>query len=300
MGEVQVWDVAGRKLALSVPVTSDTAYGASWSPDGSKVALGCADNGVRAVDSRTGEQVLFRGSHPDWALDTVFSADGSHVVSVGRDMAAKLTEVATQRFVDNITSITPGALKGGLGAIARHPKRDEVVVGGSDGLPRVYRLFRQTVRVIGDDSNLIREFDPMKGRVNSVAVSADGKRIAAGSSLDGAGEIHVYSYEFDTSLPDNLKAIMSKVASSRKPEEAEAIRKYLRDGVKLVSKVELPRAAVYAVAFRPDGKALAAAGADGIVRLLDPETGATIREFAAAPEGRAESPGDRPARAAAP
>ena len=26
----------------------------------------------------------------------------------------KLTEVATQRFIDNITSITPGALKGGL------------------------------------------------------------------------------------------------------------------------------------------------------------------------------------------
>ena len=44
--------------------------------------------------------------------DTAFSADGSHLVSVGRDMTVKLTEVATQRFVDNITSITPGALRG--------------------------------------------------------------------------------------------------------------------------------------------------------------------------------------------
>ena len=78
-------------------------------------------------------------------------------------MAAKLTEVATQRFMDNITSITPGALKGGLGAVARHPKRDEIVVGGSDGEPKLYRVFRQTVRVIGDDSNLIREF-PAAGR----------------------------------------------------------------------------------------------------------------------------------------
>ena len=127
------------------------------------------------------------GSHNDWVLDTVFSADGSHLISVGRDMAAKLTEVATQRFVDNITSITPGALKGGIAAVARHPKRDEIVIGGSDGVPKLYRVFRQTVRVIGDDSNLIREFPPMPGRVYSVAVSADGKRIAAGSSLDGAG-----------------------------------------------------------------------------------------------------------------
>ena len=185
MGEVQVWDVAKRKLVLSVPVTFDTVYGASWSPDGTKIAFGCADNTVRAIDAKTGEQVLFMGSHNDWALDTVFSVDGSHLISVGRDMAAKLTEVATQRFVDNITSITPGALKGGLAAVARHPKRDEIVIGGSDGEPKLYRVFRQTVRVIGDDSNLIREFPPLPGRIYSVAVSADGKRIAAGSSLDG-------------------------------------------------------------------------------------------------------------------
>ena len=293
MGEVQVWDVAKKKLGLSVPVTFDTVYGASWSPDGSKIALGCADNSVRAIDSKTGEQVLFMGSHADWTLDTTFSADGTHLISVGRDMAAKLTEVATQRFVDNITSITPGALKGGLAAIARHPKRDEVLVGGSDGIPRLYRAFRQAVRVIGDDSNLIREFDPMKGRINAVAVSPDGRRIAAGSSLDGSGEVHVYSYEFDTTLPDTLKAIMSKVASSRKPDEAEAIRKYLRDGVKLITKVELPKAAVYTIAFGPDGKTLAAAGSDGIVRVFDVETGSPLREFAPAPAGQAESTGDR-------
>ena len=113
MGEVQVWDVAKRKLSLSVPVTYDTVYGVSWSPDGTKIAFGCSDNTVRAINAKTGEQVLFSGSHNDWALDTVFSSDGSHLISVGRDMAAKLTEVATQRFVDNITSITPGASRAG-------------------------------------------------------------------------------------------------------------------------------------------------------------------------------------------
>ena len=37
------------------------------------------------------------------------------LISVSRDMTAKLTELATQRFVDNLTSITPNALKGGIG-----------------------------------------------------------------------------------------------------------------------------------------------------------------------------------------
>jgi WD40 repeat protein/mono/diheme cytochrome c family protein len=299
MGEVQVWDLATKKLSLSVPVTFDTVYGASWSPDGSKIALGCADNSVRAIDSKTGEQVLFMGSHNDWTLDTTFSNDGSHLISVGRDMAAKLTEVATQRFVDNITSITPGALKGGIDSIARLPGRDEVVVGGSDGIPRLYRIYRQTARVIGDDSNLIRAFDPMKGRINSLAVSSNGKRFAAGSSLDGSGEVHVYSYDFDTNLTDALKAIQAKVAMSRSGAEAAAIQKFLHDGLKQVSKVQIPHA-VYAVAFSPDGKTLVAAGADGVVRILNPEDGKTLREFAAAPVSQQESTGERLAKTVTP
>src|SRR5262245_17847583 len=74
MGEVQVWDVAQRKLLLSAPVTSDTLYGVRWSPDGKRIAFGCGDNSVRAIDAQTGKQELFMGSHTDWALDTVFSA----------------------------------------------------------------------------------------------------------------------------------------------------------------------------------------------------------------------------------
>ncbi|MEA2631303.1 MAG: hypothetical protein QOE66_1522, partial [Chloroflexota bacterium] len=198
MGEVQVWDVAGRKLILSVPVTFDTIYGASWSPDGKKIAFGCADNSVRAIDAKTGDEVLFQGSHNDWVLDTVFSADGSHLVSVGRDRSAKLIEVDTQRFIDNITSITPGALKGGILAVTRHPQRDEIVVGGADGTPKIYRIFRQSKRVIGDDANLIRQFPPMPGRVNAIAVSHDGRRIAAGSSSDGTGQVDVLNYDSDT------------------------------------------------------------------------------------------------------
>ena len=207
MGEVQVWDVAKRKLALSVPVTYDTVYGVSWSPDGTKIAFGCADNTVRAIDAKTGEQVLFSGSHNDWALDTVFSADGSHLMSVGRDMAAKLTEVATQRFVDNITSITPGALKGGLECRRPAPqarrdrdrrlgRRAQALSGVSSDGPRDRRRLQLDPRV-----------PPLPGRIYSVAISNDGKRIAAGSSLDGKGEVSVYGYEFDTSLPPKIKAI---------------------------------------------------------------------------------------------
>src|SRR5262249_20862935 len=89
-GEVQVWDVRRKKLKLSVPATYDTVYGASWSPDGSKIAFGCADNSLRAIDGGTGKQVLFQGGHSDWVLGTVFSTDGAYLVSVSRDRSMKL------------------------------------------------------------------------------------------------------------------------------------------------------------------------------------------------------------------
>ncbi|HWG46110.1 MAG TPA: c-type cytochrome domain-containing protein [Gemmataceae bacterium] len=266
-GEIQVWDVAKRKLKLSVPITFDTVYGVSWSHDGSKLAFGAADNTVRAIDSTTGKQVLFQGAHSDWVLGTVFSKDSTYLVSISRDRSMKLTEVATQRFIDNVTSITPGVLKGGLLAVARNPKKsdvkvkntavgtdqtekfyDELLIGGDDGVPRLYKMHRTTKRVIGDDANKVREYAKMPGLVYALAFSADGSLFAAGSSLDGKGELRVYQ---------------------------------TADG-KVVSKLE-GIGPIYSVSFRPDGTQVASAGFDGVVRLSDAKTGKVVKEFVPVP-----------------
>ncbi|MEW6303076.1 MAG: DUF1549 domain-containing protein [Verrucomicrobiota bacterium] len=279
MGEVQVWDVEKKKLLLSHPVTFDTVYGASWSPDGKLIAFGCGDNTVRAIEADSAKQVLFMGSHSDWVHDTVFSVKGDHVISVGRDMTAKVTELATQRFIDNITSITPGALRGGMQTVARHPERDEIAVGGADGLPQVYRVFRQTKRVIGDNSNLIRRFPAMEGRIFSIAYSRDGKRIVASSSLDGHGEVHIFNAEFDTTLPTEIAKIFEKVASTRNAEENAKVEKYTTDGATRLAAMSVKDAGIYAVTFSPDGKTVAAAGSDGKIRLIDATNASLLKEF---------------------
>ena len=245
MGELQIWNVADQQLDLAMTVGYDTIYGASWSPDGKLVAFGCPDNTVRAIDAQSGKQVLFNGAHSGWVLDTVFAVKSDHLVTVSRDMSMKLIKVDTQRFIDNITSITPGALKGGLHAIDRHPTKDEVLAGGSDGVPKIYRMYREQARKIGDDFNLIRAFGAMPGRVFDVAYSRDGTRIAAGSSYNGSGQVRVYN---------------------------------TADG-KDIAKIDVPQGGIFAVAFSNDGKVVASGGFDGYVRLHEADTGKLINEF---------------------
>jgi WD40 repeat protein len=262
-GELQIWDVAARKLKLSVNVGFDTLYGASWSPNGKMVAFGCPDNTVRAIDAETGQQVLQQGAHNDWVLDTAFSLDSLHLISVSRDMSAKLTEVATQRFEDNITSITPGALKGGLMAVDTRPKIDpkmvdQVVIAGSDGEPKIYRIHRDKARVIGDDYNRLQVFEKMPGRVFTVEFSRDGKMIIAGSSYD------------------------DPKTGARLGE----VRAYQVEGSKRLSTFTGQPCAVYSATFSPDGKQAAVAGFDGSVRLFEPQSGKLLKEFSAVPVTR--------------
>ena len=282
MGELQIWDVASGELDLSIPVSYDTLYGVSWSPDGQLVAVGCTDNTLRAFRVEDGQQVLFQGSHNDWVIDTIFGTEGKYLVSVGRDQTAKLTGVATERFVDNITSITPGALRGGIQSVTRHPFRNEILIGAADGTPQIYRMVRQTKRVIGDNANLIRRFAPMTGRVFGVDYSPDGKRITAASSLDGKGYVNVYASDIDSNLSEELKKIMQKVASSRNQEERKKVEAFWTQGTELIASASFDTA-LYAVAFHPNGQQVAVGGADGVIRVLDTQSAALSRAFVPVP-----------------
>ena len=290
MGELQIWEVETRKLKNSIPVTWDTLYGVSWSPDSRLVAFGCADNTVRAVEAASGKQLFQMGSHNDWVLDTSFSLKGDHLISVGRDMTAKLSEVEHQRFVDNITSITPGALRGGMNAVERHPSQDAIVVGGADGAPQVFRIFRTTARKIGDNANLVKKYPDMAGRIFSTRFSKDGTKFVAGSALNGKGEVSIFAMSGDLSVPDDIKAIRGKAPRQRTPAETERLKEFESiAGVRLVQS-SLPNCAVYAVAFHPDQQRVAAAGSDGKIKLIQAATGTVEKEFAAAPLSATSQP----------
>jgi WD40 repeat protein len=281
-GELQIWDTASWKLKNSISVTYDTIYGAKWSPDNKHVAVGCADKTVRAFDIRSGKQVFFNAAHSDWALDTAWSAKGDKIISVGRDMSAKAYDFKTERFIDNLTSITPKALKGGLIAVASHPKLEEVLVGGSDGTPQIFRLERVAKRVIGDNSNLIRRYPPMEGRIFAVAYAPDGKTVVAGSSLNGKGHIHIYNANVKREVSAELKKVFGIRPASFKGNQRKMVEDYQTENAKLLVRASYA-GGIYALTYSPDGATIAASGADGVLRLLDSKTLALKRAFVPVP-----------------
>lgn len=186
-GEVQIWDLETRKQTHSVVVSNDTLFGASLSPDGSRLACGGADKSVRLFDTSTGKQIRKMDHHEDWSFGAVFGVDGKRLVSVSRDRAAKLTDANTGAFIENVN-----LLKEPLTAIVRHPKKDWVLVGGEERVPYLYRMDRPRAMRIADDSTLIRKFEAQDGPILALAYSADAKYVAVGSAV---GDVRIYNAE---------------------------------------------------------------------------------------------------------
>jgi WD40 repeat protein len=177
--------VAKRELVRSLTACEDTVFGASLSPDGELFAFGCPDQTVRIHELATGKELQKSSYHENWVLDTVFSVDGTKVVSVGRDSAARVADVASGSFLETVNK-----LRGELTAVARHPTRDQVLIGGLDRTPYYYRMQRSKKMEIADDSTLIRELEMQQGEIFAVAFSPDGKQVAA-AGFDG--QVRIYN-----------------------------------------------------------------------------------------------------------
>jgi WD40 repeat protein len=240
-GEIQVWDVAEGKLLRSIEITKDTVFGASLSADGTKVAVGCTDNTVREFDTQTGKELYKVASHENWVLDTVFGVDSKRLVSVGRDRAAKLIDANAGQFLENINQ-----MRGELSAVARHPKKDEIVIGGDDRIPYIYLMDRPHNMKVGEEATLVRQMEQQDGPIFSVDWSPDGKRVA----VAGAGP---------------------------------AVNLYDPDSGDLKGSCKGHSAGIYTIAFSPDGQTLATGGFDGEVRLYKVDGCALEKAFVPVP-----------------
>ena len=243
--EWRLWDAASGDLKRAV-TESGPLLSLAFAPDGKSLACGIGTE-VRLYDLSSEAPGRVVTSHHYGVTSVAFAPDGAAIISGSHDHTVKRTSLATGREEWQ----APGSFEQ-VNSVALSEDGSLLATGSSDGR---FALGVRQAGAKGIGPGAVRLWDARTGRllrrlgdpadqIMAVALSPDGQRVAAGGgSPDGKGVVRVWN------------------AASGTP----------------VWSVGDHAAEVLAVAFAPDGSSLASAGADGLIKLRDPQTGSVTR-----------------------
>jgi WD40 repeat protein len=174
-GNIRVWDAASGACIQSLRGHGARVSGCAITRDGRLVTVS-HDRTVRTFRLATLDKVMVLGSHEDAVEGCAITPDGAYVVSLSRDGAVTLWNLAMNKRERFLTSLGSGLLCGALALDARR-----AVLGRDDGMIEVYDLRT------GQRLRALREHE---GRVFGCAVSPDGTRFVSASE---DGTVRVWS-----------------------------------------------------------------------------------------------------------
>jgi WD40 repeat protein len=243
--EWRLWDAASGDLKRTV-TESGPLLSLAFAPDGKSLACGMGTK-VRLYDPSSEAPGRVVTSHHYGVTSVAFAPDGAAIISGSHDHTVKRTSLVTGREEWH----APGSLEQ-VNSVALSEDDSLLATGSSDGR---FALGVRKAGANGIGPGAVRLWDARTGRllrrlgdpadqVMAVALSPDGRRVAAGGgSPNGRGVVHVWDAPSGTPI------------WSAGEHAAE----------------------VLAVAFAPDGSSLASADADGLIQLHDPRTGSIVR-----------------------
>lgn len=222
---IRLWDVQrGAELARLRGHTAPV-LAVDFSPNGSKLVSAGRDRAVMIWDVAHRMPIAELSGHASSVTSVDFDPTGRYVVTGGNDGTARLWDTKDKALLKTFEGHT-AAIHG----VRFHPDGAHIVSGGSDN--RVLLFHRDT-----GESQVLLEAPT---RIYEVAVSSDGRRIAA-------------------SLADGRLALIEK--------KGDAV---------ITRQIDAHKQAALFVEFSPKNDILASAGADGTVRAFDPESGRPI------------------------
>lgn len=163
---LKLWDAATGKETLDLMKVqfpkfnpADRTYGgsqmwrkfvaagliaAAFSPDGMRIAVGQSgetDTGVvHLLDAATGKLVRDLSGHKEGVTDLLFTADGKHLISVGRDTTARVCRTDDGKEVAVLGAPRGGQFKDWFSAVALSPDERFLAAADIAGLIHVWEF----------------------------------------------------------------------------------------------------------------------------------------------------------------
>jgi WD40 repeat protein len=258
-------------LSLKLPAWSGSV---AFSPDGARLAAGCADNTARVFDTASGKELLAFKGHDNGVSSVQFDANNTNLATGSYDHTAIVWRTADAKIVQQLHGH-----KGAVTSVAFSPAGSMLATASIDGTVKLWKP------ATGD---LIRTLNAHRSWVNAVVFSRDGGRLVSGSS---DGTVIVWSVNDGKVLQsfDDGGAEVRAVAVS---DDGQFIAAGLRYGTIKVWKTGDGTVAheftghpgdVWALAFQPQSAVLASGDGDwnrgGFITLRDLTTGRQKARF---------------------
>jgi WD40 repeat protein len=275
--QIDVWDLAARRLVRTLTGHFKPARHLALSPDGKTLAAGCGDSSIYLWDLATGQlrepNAAPRGRY--WVAR--FAPDGKLLATAGEDAVIHLWETTRWTEIRSLAGSEPREDVRDLSFSADGKTLASIERGLFSTEP--FTIVRLWDLATGRETRLRIDPRPQESR-RSVALSPDGKLVAAcGSVWDVATgkERARFPFRWANNLAFTLEGRILATASENN-EYIISVWEPLTGKVLRPPMPHLRRGSE--IAFSPDGKRLASAGQDGTASLWDLATGKELRRFA--------------------
>jgi len=142
---VRIWDMETLtpKTDLSKMFAKEHMGAAAFSPDGKQLALGIGGEGsgkIHIVDGDGTKKVRELAGHQSGVTEMLYTPDGKHLLSAGRDTLVKVWQASDGKMVKEIGKPRGGQFKDQILGISPSPDWSRLATADQSGLVQVWTL----------------------------------------------------------------------------------------------------------------------------------------------------------------